>query len=153
MSSYVDNNLMPNESTIKKGKIHWFGFVPGGILFLLGLTIMITVNKILTLAGVGMILAGTVILLKALVYHKSTELALTSKRVIAKFGFVRRNTIELNHKNVESFRVDQSIFGRILNFGTIHINGTGGISTPIPIIRNPLEFRKMALSVIESSEN
>jgi hypothetical protein len=88
-------------------------------------------------------------LVKALIYHVSIELAVTSRRVISKFGFIRRSTIELNHKNVESFKVDQSIPVRLLDFGTVRINGTGGVSTPIPRIADPLEFRKVALTTIE----
>ena len=54
--------------------------------------------------------------------------------------------------SVESFKVDQSILGRILNYGTIHINGIGGVSTPIPSIARPLEFRRAALETIEPTQ-
>jgi uncharacterized membrane protein YdbT with pleckstrin-like domain len=146
MSNYVNDNLMPNETVIIRGKIHWFAFVPGGFLFLIGLISVVATKSPL---GSIFILIGLVMLVKAFISYISTELAVTSKRVIAKFGFIRRSTIELNHKNVESFNVDQSIPGRLLNFGTVRINGTGGIRTPIPRIANPLEFRKVALTTIE----
>jgi uncharacterized membrane protein YdbT with pleckstrin-like domain len=146
MSNYVDDNLMPNETIIKRGKMHWFVFVPGGFLFLIGLIFVVATKSPL---GSISILISLVMLVKAFIERISTELAVTSKRVIAKFGFIRRSTIELNHKNVESFSVDQSIPGRILNFGTVCINGTGGASAPIPRIADPLEFRKVALTTIE----
>lgn len=144
MASYVDNNLTKNEEVIRKAKVHWFHFVGGALALLIGIILVIE-------TPIGWILiAGSVYgLVKSYLFHISTELAITSKRVVAKFGFISRNTIELNHNNVESFKVDQSIFGRIFNFGTVYVNGTGGVSTPIPNIANPLEFRKVALDLIE----
>jgi len=99
------------------------------------------------------LVSGLVLILKAWIHVFSTELAITNKRVIAKFGFIQRSTVELPHKNVESLHVDQGIIGRILNFGTVVINGTGGVRTPIPDIAAPLEFRRQALSTIEGSQS
>jgi hypothetical protein len=56
------------------------------------------------------------------------------------------------HSKVESFHVDQGIIGRIFNFGTVVINGTGGAKTPIPKISAPLIFRRQALMAIESGQ-
>ena len=47
--------------------------------------------------------------------------------------------------------VDQGILGRIFNFGTIIVNGTGGSKTPIPNIDSPLEFRRKAMEVLRSA--
>jgi uncharacterized membrane protein YdbT with pleckstrin-like domain len=144
--SYVKENLMPNERIVAEGKIHWFVFVPCGIAFFLGFGMShgqsAPLGKFLTFIGI-------ILFLKAFIFYMTTELAVTTKRVIAKFGFISRKTIELNHSKVESFNVDQSIMGRILGFGTIEVNGTGGIKTPIPSIIDPLEFRKNAIREIE----
>jgi len=149
MSSYIDSNLMPNESVVKKGLAHWFIFVPGCLWIMLGLASIIATK---TPFGSLFFLIGTFLIIKSGLSYIGTELAVTNKRVIAKFGFIRRNSIELNHNNVESFKVDQSVMGRILNFGTVYVNGTGGVSTPIPSIANPLEFRRIALETIEPNE-
>ncbi|MGQ1342123.1 PH domain-containing protein [Acinetobacter baumannii] len=62
--------------------------------------------------------------------------------MIAKSGLIRRNTIELKVNRVESLGVDQSITGRIFNFGSVVVKGTGGSHAPIPYIARPLEFRQ-----------
>jgi uncharacterized membrane protein YdbT with pleckstrin-like domain len=80
--------------------------------------------------------------LSAFLTYISTELAVTNKRVIAKTGFIRRETIEINLIKVESIQVNQGIFGRIFNFGSLKINGTGSSSAPITGICNPLVFRR-----------
>jgi uncharacterized membrane protein YdbT with pleckstrin-like domain len=147
--SYVQANLMPNEQVIATGQVHWWGYVPGALFTVVGLLLVIASSKF----GWLTLVIGLLLLLKAWMHAVSTELAITNKRVIAKFGFIRRNTVELPHKNVESFHVDQGIFGRIFNFGTVVINGTGGVRTPIPSIAAPLEFRRKALSTIEGGQS
>ncbi len=88
------------------------------------------------------------------VIHKLTaELAITSKRAIAKIGFIRRHTVELNHSKVESFNVDQSLLGRMLGYGTVVINGTGGGKTSISNIDAPLDFRREAMQTIDASQS
>jgi uncharacterized membrane protein YdbT with pleckstrin-like domain len=70
------------------------------------------------------------------------EFGITNQRVIVKEGFLKRKTIEVFLKSVESVQVDQSIWGRILNFGTVIVSGTGGVTDPLNMIRNPLDFKK-----------
>ena len=143
---YVDTNLVANEKIVKIGKVHWGIYVPGaiwaafGILFLTGAAAPI---------GVLFLLLGAYLLLRAFFYAYSTELAITDKRVIAKFGLIRRQTVELLHSKMEGMTVDQGILGRILNFGTVVVNGTGSGRTPIRGVSQPLEFRKTALAEIE----
>lgn len=85
---------------------------------------------------------GLLVWLVAFIRYKTTELAFTNKRVIAKFGFVSRQTIELNLTKVESLQVNQGILGRIFNFGTLIISGAGNPQAPIPGISNPMTFRR-----------
>ena len=54
-----------------------------------------------------------------------TEMAVTDRRIIYKRGLIRRMTAEMNIEKVESVSVGQSILGRILDYGTIDVRGTG----------------------------
>lgn len=152
---YVDNNLIVGESVVYKAKIHWFIFVPGFLLLALGIYIspMDTETGTGPIFGFFAIVISIVLLVKAIILKKTTELAITTKRVIAKVGLIRRNTVELNHSKVESFNIDQSILGRIFGFGTLTINGTGGGKTPIPNIDSPLDFRREAMETIDASQS
>ena len=85
---------------------------------------------------------GLVFLIWAWIRVRSTELAITSRRIIAKFGFVKRHTVEINLDKVESLKVEQGVWGRFLNFGTIFISGSGSSVAPIPNIADPLVFRR-----------
>ena len=61
--------------------------------------------------------------------------------MIYKKGLIRRQTNEMNMDKVESVDVDQSILGRLLNYGDITIRGTGVGLEPLHDIDAPLEFR------------
>ena len=56
-------------------------------------------------------------------------------------GFIRRETWEINASKIESVEVDQSIFGRLLGYGTVVVKGTGGGTTPMKLIADPIAFR------------
>lgn len=161
---YVENNLMQGERLCVTGRVHWIIFSKAAILCSAALLLMLFSLKI-SAGGDARLAssvryAGLVTLFLALwsfgsglINRLSTELAVTSKRVIVKFGFIRRSTIELNHSKVESFHVHQGLFGRIFGYGTLHINGTGGGMTPIQNIADPLGFRRKAMEAIDASQS
>jgi len=149
---YVSDSLVDNEQIFYEGKITNFIFLPGFIMFIGSFIVLFAFSKlsITSLLFVLLFFGGLYSLISSLIYKISTELAVTNKRVIAKTGLIRRNTIELNHDKVESFRVDQSILGRLLNYGNIDVRGTGGINTPIKNIDNPMLFKKQVAQVIDN---
>jgi hypothetical protein len=83
--------------------------------------------------------------------YKTTELAFTNKRVIAKFGLISRKTIELNISKVESMQVNQGILGRIFNYGTLVISGVGNPQAPILGISDPMSFRRAFMESQDSA--
>jgi uncharacterized membrane protein YdbT with pleckstrin-like domain len=146
---YVASNLVADEKVVKMGTVHWGVFVPGAIWVVLGFLVIRGQGDV-AFFGALMFMLGALLLVRAFLYKISTELAVTDKRVIAKFGFIRRQTTELLHSKVEGLTVNQGILGRVLNFGTVVVNGTGSGRTPIRGISAPLDFRKSALAEIES---
>ena len=127
MASYIDNALINDEKVVYVGHIS-----------LWSLTHLIVLG-VLLLFAFG---AGLVLLIWAYIRYKTTELAITNKRVIAKFGFISRRTIELNINKVESIQVDQHVLGRMFNYGSLIISGAGTPQAPIPGISDPLQFRR-----------
>jgi uncharacterized membrane protein YdbT with pleckstrin-like domain len=127
MASYIDGALIKDEKVVYTGNISVWSLAP---LIVIG---------ILLLAAWGI---GLVFFLVAFIRYKTTELAITNKRVIAKFGFISRKTIELNINKVESIQVNQGILGRIFDYGSLIISGAGNPQAPISGISNPMNFRR-----------
>ena len=124
--SYIDQSLIAGETLVHRARVSWWSQF--WLVFLGVLTLV---------AGVGLIFLAW-----AWIRVRSTELAITNRRVIAKIGFVKRHTVEINLDKVEALKVEQGVWGRILNFGTIFISGAGTSVAPIPNIADPLVFRR-----------
>ncbi len=137
MSSYVQSVIGKDEKVEYEGKVSLWSLLP---LFVLGL---------LTIWIYGL---GLIFWIAALIKYKTTELAITNKKIIAKFGFIRRSTIELLLPKVESVQVNQSILGRMLNYGDVVASGAGNPQAPVPGIDNPVEFRKAFMEIQERAE-
>jgi len=71
----------------------------------------------------------------------TTEIAVTDRRVILKRGFIRRATMEMNLAKVESVDVDQTLSGRLFNYGNVTIRGTGSSFEILRTIDAPLKLR------------
>lgn len=152
--SYVENNLMPNEAVIYKAHLHWFIFLESIITGIIGLAIcwfsqvFFHEIRIILILGLLVLLFSGFSLFNACIEMFSTELVVTSKRVVAKKGFILRKTFELNHNKIEGCSIDQGIIGRIFNYGLVVVNGIGGGHQGIPNIANPLEFRIKVMEAI-----
>jgi uncharacterized membrane protein YdbT with pleckstrin-like domain len=81
-------------------------------------------------------------LLFRLIDYATSEFGITDKRVIVKIGFLRRKTFELLLRHVAAISVDQSVMGRLLNYGAVTLTGTGGVKEVFHNISKPLEFRR-----------
>ncbi len=127
MQSYVEGALVKDEKIVHLGHISLWSLWH---LIALGLVL---------LPAFGL---GLIFLIMAYVRYKTTELAITTKRVIVKFGLIRRRTIEININKVESIQVDQEILGRVFNFGTLVISGAGNPQAPVAGISSPMDFRR-----------
>ncbi|MCW5734670.1 MAG: PH domain-containing protein [Enhydrobacter sp.] len=155
--AYVDSVLQPGEAVKVIGRLHWTIFIRSVLLATLSLLLMVYGDKAIMNSRVGefIVYAGWIGLAVALVMFLSaafkrwtTELSVTTHRVIYKRGFIWRHTVEMNMDKVETVNVDQSILGRILGYGTIHVLGTGqggisglrGMGSPITI-RNAITAR------------
>lgn len=151
--SYVTDNLSKGEAIVATARLHWYIFVPSVVTILIGLALPDSLIRYIV------VFFGALGFLRALVHWFTTELAVTNKRIIGKQGLFTRQTMELNHSKVESVTFNQSIVGRIFNFGAIRINGAGsGVDSrgrprkPVGYISRPLEFRRAANAEIERVE-
>lgn len=135
MSSYVESALVKDERIVHTGHLSLWSLWH---LIALGLVL-------LPAFGVGLILLGI-----AYVRYKSVELAVTTKRVIVKHGFIQRQTVEMNLNKVESIQVEQGVFARLFDFGTLVIAGTGTSQAPLAGIAEPMAFRKAFIAAQDS---
>jgi uncharacterized membrane protein YdbT with pleckstrin-like domain len=148
--SYVNATLQTGKRVTASTSRHWIIYVRPLLCAAIGLWLLFASAKTGPTSNFApaMIIGGLAILLIALVSligswfdNWTTELAVTDRRVIYKTGFIRRRTVEMNMGKIESVVVDQSILGRLLDFGTIHVKGTGQSIENLRSICRPLVVR------------
>jgi uncharacterized membrane protein YdbT with pleckstrin-like domain len=139
---YIDKNLMSGEQVVYRTNLHKVVFLGPIILFVLAVIFMASGKLNLVVLGPLSFLFSIFWAMSAFISLKTSEFGITNKRVLIKVGFIRRNSLETLLTKVEGIQVNQGILGRILNYGTILVKGTGGTSNPFHKIEAPLEFRK-----------
>jgi uncharacterized membrane protein YdbT with pleckstrin-like domain len=123
---YIDESLADGETIIQRGEwpgVFWFGAWAALLLL-------------------GIILVGIFIFISAAVKMKTTDFAVTNRRVILKRGWLNRRTFELAVESVEGVSLNQSIIARIFGYGRVVVTGTGDAAIAFPPMANPVAFRR-----------
>jgi len=166
LSSYMLRGMAPDERLVYAATLHWIIYsqglmftIAGGLLGFFAPNIVGHIfhdvptaqNMVKPLAVVALVLvaAGIALLLGAYVRQASTELVVTNFRVVAKYGFISRETFEIMIGRVTGVNFDQTIWGRLFGFGTIIVHGAGSDISPIDLIANPQEFHNQLMVMIE----
>jgi len=150
--SYIEKHLMPGEQIEYRANLHWLVFVLPSLLLIAAIWLFClggNIAKIITfILTAGVLVTG----LSAIIERRSSEFAVTNKRVLIKTGLIRRHSLETLLSKIESIGVAQTLLGRILGFGTIVISGTGGSKEPFHRIADPMMFRRRVQEQIAAME-
>ena len=145
-TGYIDQYLMPGENVVYRTSVHWAIFLPGLSFLIFANFLFFTFNRVAAIFGVWvLVLCVFPLAINAFLERFTSEFAVTNKRVLIKTGWLRRQSLETLLNKVETIRVDQDIFGRMLDYGTIVISGTGGSKEPFrridPLCNSAAKFR------------
>src|SRR5215475_12622253 len=147
MGRYIDAILQPGEKVLYSTNAHWMFHLPGIgawiaaiILFVLSRATTIDSVTLLCLAAAAVVAVVALYWTVRAWFHRwTTETDVTNMRVVHKSGFIQRRTFEMPLDKVESVDVNQSIPGRLLNYGDMTIPGGGEGKETIKIIAAPLQ--------------
>jgi uncharacterized membrane protein YdbT with pleckstrin-like domain len=149
MMSYVDKTLLPGERVLYRATRQRFGYL--AVIVPALACIYAIAHKYWPMAGAAAFAAvatGVVMWVRL----ASCEFAVTDKRVIVKIGVLQRRTVEMMLGKIEGVSVDQTLVGRIGNYGTVIVNGTGGTREVFDEIADPLEFRRQVQAQLARME-
>jgi uncharacterized membrane protein YdbT with pleckstrin-like domain len=159
----MESNLLEHEKIVYCVRPHWVVFASGAwamffavvIWFFAPYELGIAIYGTWTLRDLGagiLFVIGAYWYVRAYIYFKTSEYGVTNKRVLIKVGWIERTSLELLLDKVEGVLVDQTILGRIFNYGSINVIGTGGTNDRFPFIPDPQLFRKNVQQQIEIYE-
>jgi uncharacterized membrane protein YdbT with pleckstrin-like domain len=145
--SYAQSVLQPGETIIGSGRLHWIIYGWAIVTFVSGVVVVWLLYRNMPQREMLITIAATtfgVLFLATVGYawfiRWITEFAVTNRRIIFKRGFIWRQTEEMNMDKVETVDVHQTVLGRLLDYGTIRVMGTGG-SNAIAVERIAAPFK------------
>ncbi len=149
MGRYIDDILQPGEKVLYSTNAHWIFYLPAIAAWIVALVLLVLSRATTTDGLILLCLSASAVVALAALYwtakawfHRwTTETDVTNLRVVHKTGFIKRRTFEMSLDKVESVDVNQSILGRILNYGDVTMLGVGEGKETITTIASPLEFR------------
>lgn len=149
MGRYIDEILQPGEKVLYSTNAHWMFYLPAIAAWILALILLVLSRTTITEGIILLCLSASAIVaivalywtVKAWFHRWTTETDVTNLRVVHKTGFITRKTFEMSLDKIESVDVDQSILGRLLNYGDVTVRGVGEGAQKIETIASPLEFR------------
>ena len=149
MGRYIDRVLQPGETVLYSTNAHWIFYLPAIVIWIVALALLIVSRTTLAQGFVLPCLATAAVLavvalywtLRAWFHRWTTETDVTNRRVVHKTGFIWRRTFEMALDKIESVDVNQSIPGRILDYGNVTIMGVGEGRETISTIASHLAFR------------
>ena len=154
--SYIDKSLGQGETVIARARFHWLYNLSAWSQLLLPLVILggflgwasqqlNFLNRDNPVTWVALLLTlwlviGAISFLRMMVRKWTTEIGVTSHRFVEKYGALAMHTNEIALPNIEGVKVNQSMMGRMLGYGTIRIEGTGVDAVTTPEIADPVGF-------------
>ena len=123
---YVEDTLGSGETVEYDVSFHW--------LWTFGAYAMLVI--------LGLVVIGLIGFLYMMIKKWTTERVLTDIRFIQKTGWIVRHTEEIRIDRMEEVNLDQSLFGRILDYGDVQIAGVGTGEIKLKMIDSPIEFQK-----------
>ena len=144
---YFHSILEPGEQVRYHTTVSWTIYTPAIVLAICALALAAVASTHAHLADIGWLaaavlaIAAVVTFVPVFVRRWTTEITVTDRRVIFKRGLIRRKTVEMNMNKIESVDVDQTLPGRIFNYGDVTIRGTGSTFEPLHRIDAPLKLR------------
>ena len=129
--AYVDEMLDPGEQVIYRARV--------GTFFYIGALLWAPAYFLLTLSP------GPVFSIS------STELALTDRRVIGRYGVLLKQKIALSYRELERIHVSRGLLGWLLGYGKVTVIGFDGRRMVFKGIADPLELQRCADERIEKA--
>lgn len=145
---YLHSVLQPGETVQYDTKISWTTYIPGVLTLVFAIVAFFVLQSVIPspawiAQGIGGILFvfALYLLFREWFERWTTEIVITNRRIILKRGFIRRDTAEMHMDKVESVDVNQSILGRLLDYGDVTVRGTGAGLETLHLIDAPVAFR------------
>jgi uncharacterized membrane protein YdbT with pleckstrin-like domain len=85
--------------------------------------------------------------LGSFIRNLTTTIFVSDKRFFHSHGWIHRHAHEIVIGKVESILVEQGLWGRICNYGTVKVSGTGAGTIVLRYLKRPIEFQRQVRAI------
>lgn len=135
----ITGRLVDGESVLAISRIHKGIYWPALALLLFTLIIgyVFAYQLMYVLGGATLAMA-----VYAWLREKMLLLVVTNKRILARYGIIQVDLVDLRFDKVESMESEQMLTGYLMGYAKLVVMGTGNRYISIPYIANAAELRK-----------
>lgn len=152
--SFIYKIIGPDEKLLGVAHLHWIYIVKAiswlfaGLVVGLGFDWMISQPSDGAMSGLGKVVfgifafSGAALAFFLIILKYTTELGLTTQRVIYKKGLFFVDVREIDLEEIKSAHIDNGTLGRILNYGYLQLDARFISDIKLPAFRDPYRIIK-----------
>lgn len=144
----IEKVLVSGEEVLLRAQLH-------GALFWKSIAVMILAVVVgLTIPALGMLLAvvGGFMFIVAILTQHFLLLAVTNKRVLARYGLLQMDVVDIRLSKIESIDLERMLPGQLFGYASVVVMGTGQRLIRVPYIGNADNFRRFYNEIVLSEE-
>lgn len=165
--SQIENNLTKDEIIVAKAEINTICLIETIVRtvlcgIIIGLLLLPIVRSMLmyrfnTFFAIITVLTPTILIsgiytFKDMFVIKTTELAVTNKKIFGKTGFINTKIMDAPLNKVNNITVEQNLSGKIFGFGKVVITTSSGNYNYL-FVKNADDFRRIVMNQIDTYNN
>ncbi|MCB1593059.1 MAG: PH domain-containing protein [Alphaproteobacteria bacterium] len=145
----IKRMLVTGEEVVLRAELHNAIYWKSAAVLILGLLFFVMVAVPL---GVLLLVVSVIMFLTAMITKHYLLLAITNKRVLARYGLLQMDVVDIRFSKIESIDLERMLPGHLLGYATVVVMGTGQRFIRIPFIANAEAFRRYHNEITLSGE-
>jgi len=163
--TYIDKLMGEHEKILYITRQHWFVFLRSILVEILIALILVTITAAVTIAipallvWITFVIAFILLLIplfggvRDFLIWWNRQYIITNRRVIQIAGVINKNITDSSLEKVNDVKMEQSVLGRLFNFGNVEILTASELGANIfRYIGNPIHFKTAMLNAKEELE-
>lgn len=131
--------MVSGEEVVLRAELHNAIYWKSVAILILGVLVWFFVARPL---GYLLLTVGVIMVVLAIITKHYLLLAITNKRVLARYGLLQMDVVDIRFSKIESIDLERMLPGHLFGYATVVVMGTGQRFIRIPFIANAEAFRR-----------
>tara|TARA_R110002072_G_scaffold22887_3_gene79929 strand:- start:262 stop:888 length:627 start_codon:yes stop_codon:yes gene_type:complete len=145
----INRMLVSGEEIILRARLHNAIYWKSVAILLVSILFWVFIAHPL---GVLFFITGAFMLCAAIMTQHYLILVVTNKRVLARYGLLQMDVVDIRLSMIESIDLERMLPGHILGYANVVVMGTGNRMIRVPYIGNAESFRRYYNEMVLASE-